>query len=279
MGQNLAWLSQEQEKVSEEKQLLLRQYFDSKIQPNVAFSKNVENLSRLCEVLLRKNENTALLSLAEKVGVSELLSQYYAPQILMSGLPQIKGDTKIACWAFNRYSAMAYERFSCNYPEWKQVAVESFTDVCELINNGSCEFGILPIENSVDGRLASFYRLIDRYEFKICAVCDVENEKGDAFTRLALVAKSLRRLGDGLPKEIELSCTSSHSGTLVNLIEVADKMDISIKRVSSVSLYYRKDACVVNLTLSLTEPILVPFLAYLRIFERDVNVIGLYNLI
>jgi hypothetical protein len=67
----------------------------------------------------------------------------------------------------------------------------SFSDACEAVFNGVCEYSIIPIENSSEGRLYSFYSMIDRYEMKIQRVIKEYNEDASQSVTFALVSKNL----------------------------------------------------------------------------------------
>lgn len=44
------------------------------------------------------------------------------------------------------------------------VAVKNFEDICISLNNGTIDYGVLPIENSSTGAISDVYDLINRYE-------------------------------------------------------------------------------------------------------------------
>ena len=54
-----------------------------------------------------------------------------------------------------------------------------------------CEFCILPVENNTDGKLYSFYSMIDRYELRLCDVTHMVGEDGAERTIFALVARTV----------------------------------------------------------------------------------------
>lgn len=108
----------------------------------------------------------------------------------------------------NRYTDEAYERFAALLPEPRASYAHSFRSVCEDVYNGLCEYCILPLENSAEGRLTSFSRLIAEYEMKIAAVCDVQVGE-DRVTRFALLRRTVTLLHaqEALPWYYEFSCS------------------------------------------------------------------------
>ena len=108
----------------------------------------------------------------------------------------------------NRYTDEAYEQFAALLPEPRASYAHSFRSVCEDVYNGLCEYCILPLENSAEGRLTSFSRLIAEYEMKIAAVCDVRVGE-DRVTRFALLRRTVTLLHaqEALPWYYEFSCS------------------------------------------------------------------------
>ena len=94
----------------------------------------------------------------------------------------------------NSYADSAYLRFAELLPLPRAVYTHSFGEVCEEVVRGSCEYCILPLENSTEGPLNSFARLIDRYELKIAATCDIPTADGSRITRFALLRRDMTDL-------------------------------------------------------------------------------------
>ena len=113
---------------------------------------------------------------------------------------------KIAYWHTNIYAKEALEKFSKQFEHCEEIIAESFTSVCEIIQDDTT-FGIIPIINSSDGRLIPFYRILDRFDLKISAVCRIDNPGNDGFTKFALVGKKLSDISSNSQKTIEFSVT------------------------------------------------------------------------
>ncbi len=87
------------------------------------------------------------------------------------------------------YADDAYLRFAALLDEPRACYAHSFTGVCEDVYNGLCEFGLLPLESSSEGQLTGFSRLIDRYDLKIAATCDILATDRLRRTKFALLRK------------------------------------------------------------------------------------------
>lgn len=71
------------------------------------------------------------------------------------------------------YTDEAFLHFSRVLPSAKACYADSFTGVCEQVFDGQCEYCILPLENTQDGKLVRFYGLIEKYELNIALTCKV----------------------------------------------------------------------------------------------------------
>lgn len=93
----------------------------------------------------------------------------------------------------SNYTDAAFLRFSAWIPSSHAAYAHSFPAACEEVFNGICKYCILPIENTSEGTLHSFLRLIKQYELKINAVCNISDPISDRTTQFALLGKHLCR--------------------------------------------------------------------------------------
>ncbi len=87
------------------------------------------------------------------------------------------------------FADKAYIRFAEEIPHCRAASFHSFVDACEEVRGGLCEFCILPLESTADGKLMGFARLIIKYRLQIVAVCDIRGSAGgqESTTRFALL--------------------------------------------------------------------------------------------
>ncbi len=91
----------------------------------------------------------------------------------------------------SNYTDAAFLQFSAWFPTAHAAYAHSFPAACEEVFNGVCKYCILPIENTSEGTLHSFLRLIKQYELKINAVCNITDPVADRTTQFALLGKQL----------------------------------------------------------------------------------------
>jgi hypothetical protein len=91
----------------------------------------------------------------------------------------------------NIYTDEAFLLFSRVLPTAKACYSDSFTGVCEQVFDGECEYCILPLENTQDGKLIRFYGLIEKYELKIALTCKVTTSDNRHSTVFGLCRRGL----------------------------------------------------------------------------------------
>lgn len=288
---NLSLLRKDSGVHGEEKTLILRELFDLLVADAPSFDVAVDRLlSVYNDFLLSFDENR--LSDAEQTTASELvrteerlilatfLSNAYPDRMPINGqyeLPSLPAAISVSCLNANGLSLQACERIGELFLEWHVQGAGNYTEICEAVSRDQAVLGILPIENSPNGRLSGFYSMLDRYDLKICAVCDVEDEVNESATRFALISRTFYNLFSlSGTKLIEISAVSANAGAAIELIFAAGCLGLPVKRLFSAPLYYRGDACKDTVTLELSEDGIRPFLMYLYLFNKDVNILGYY---
>ena len=90
----------------------------------------------------------------------------------------------------------AYLRLSTVVKNPRAAVTAGFGDACEEVQGGLCEYCLLPLENTGNGKLTAFSRLILRHRLQIVAVSDLDNGSAPGqSTRIAL----LRATMEGTP--------------------------------------------------------------------------------
>lgn len=90
----------------------------------------------------------------------------------------------------NNYTDEAFRCFSEMLGTSDALIVSSFNELCEDVYSGKSEYGILPVENTDNGKLLRFYSLINLYDLKIISVCSLKTSDNGR-TDFALVKRAL----------------------------------------------------------------------------------------
>ena len=110
----------------------------------------------------------------------------------------------------NRFTDEAFSLFSSLLRDARAAYPHTFRAVCDEVAGGTCEFCILPLESSGEGRLRAFTSLIELYGLKIVAVCTVPIGDGRV-THYALLRRSLLPLRprEGASWWLEIRCDTA----------------------------------------------------------------------
>ena len=201
--------------------------------------------------------------------VSECFESYTNLEQAISHKPQA---VSIAYWYSNIYAQEASDAFADLFDSCDKIQADSFVSVCESISDENV-LGVIPIANSNDGRLMSFYRLIDKFDLKISAIHNVENPNGDGFSRFALVGKKLYDLGSSGNKSIEFSVV----GNLISIVCITEFVGGTVKEITSIPSPHKNNDCLNYITASISDNNLHMLWWFLYLFSGDVEFIGFYS--
>lgn len=170
----------------------------------------------------------------------------------------------------------AIAAFSAVLPKTEPLFCRSFTDICEEIAAGRAAFGILPLEDSAEGKLFRLYEQIEHFELHIACTADI-TEPGGKTVRIALLYKSeppsITPCGERI---LECLLYAENECTLTDLITVAAAFDLSLRRIDSLPLSYREDDFVQHLVFRTVKNEIKGFLVYLSLFLPRVSITADY---
>lgn len=176
----------------------------------------------------------------------------------------------------NNYSDAAFMRFSTLFDNPKVSYKMTFEDVCEDVYNNVSDYCILPIETS-GGKLFSFYTLIDKYDMKIFAVCDLEDGVSDKLTRYALISKkSLFYPHKTKRCYIEFSMIGDNYYSLKDILEASEMCGIKLYRIDTMSVPYDDLTFKFYHVFECDTLHALPFIIYLHYKHPQHDAIGYY---
>jgi len=180
----------------------------------------------------------------------------------------------------NRLNEEAYGIFSQAIPAAKAYYLPSFSDACEDVFDNRCEFGILPIENTADGRLFGFYAMLDRYELKICGACRLEPDQTEGAVRYALIGKTIpSRIPKSATWFFECSVVTEIGAFPKDIMDVAPFFDASITKVDTLPVLYDDGLQRVFFTFRISKEKAEAFHFYLTMEHTRYSFIGLYPIL
>lgn len=180
----------------------------------------------------------------------------------------------------NRYNEEAFSMFEHSVQGAKPEFFSSFSDACEEVFDNLCEYCILPVENTGDGRLFGFYSMIDRYELKICAVCELETETTSETIRYALIGKHLpQRIPKSAHWNFECYVSTEAEEFPYDIFRVAPIFEATPIKIDSLPVLYDDRANRMYLTFHLPRHMAYAFDLYLSKEHPRYTAIGLYPIL
>ena len=180
----------------------------------------------------------------------------------------------------NKYNDEAFEHFSRSVTNAKAIFATSFKEAAENVFDGRCEFCILPIANSNEGRLMSFYSLLDRYELKICETVDLDIEDSSESVRYARVGRACKepkmRSSQTQNHIFEFSITSASSDFFGPIFEAARQTDARLISVDSLPLEYSADSQRFFFSFSIPQKKATLFRLFIAFKNQSYTPLGLY---
>jgi hypothetical protein len=147
---------------------------------------------RLCSKLYPHVSTLELISFYQSlIGESKPNVALTAAKLLGHAEPMEAFARGNIAYQHSIYTDEAFLHFSRVLPTARAVYSDSFSGVCEQVFNGLCEYCILPLENTQDGKLVRFYHLIQKYELKIELTCRVTTSDNRHSTVFGLCRRGL----------------------------------------------------------------------------------------
>ena len=190
-----------------------------------------------------------------------------------------KTTSKIS-YVKNNYNDIAFLKFSELFAKPTVSYGTTFEEVCKDVYNSESDFCILPIECSANGKMFSFYSLINKYELKIFAVCDIDEGISGKRTRYALLSrKTLIYPGETQLEYFEFSIIGSEEYQLSDILEAAKCSSVSVYRIDTLPVSYDDLKFRFHHVFEGTKKDLLPFIMYLNYKYPQYEVVGNYILI
>ena len=209
------------------------------------------------------------------------LEKHDVPDYFFSDAEEISDFAKSrVIFQRTNYADLAYRAFAKQLTAPHALYTHNFTLACEEVERGNCEYCILPLENSSEGALHSFSRLIDRFALKIVACCDIPTEDGARITRFALLRRSLSPLFDPISPNTVFECVipNTCSGSVAELLFAAQLCDLRLSHVDS-RLHTLDEAKTpsTHFLFTVGDGDLCAFLLYLAMEAHDYEILGIYK--
>ncbi len=118
-------------------------------------------------------------SKGEPKDVSKWLSGEESPEMMKSARIATTGG---------KQTNEAFEFFASCFDKCIPVESDSFTDVCSFVAKGEADFGVIPVSNTIDGRLSAYCSFVEENQLYIVMTKLIDSTDGENTTEFALVS-------------------------------------------------------------------------------------------
>ena len=199
--------------------------------------------------------HSSIYSYFEKKGVRACLSKFFNGESVSS---------QEIVYVKSPVSDEAYRLF-CTVLENATVSyTQSFALACEEVYYGRAPYCILPYENSEEGTLSGFARLMKKYELCPHYVCSCRTENGTA--GMVLLGRApCTDVKNGLEMRLRLSFYNLNGELISKVIAVAGELGLSLFKTESLPLQWDEGRYGSSVTFCATMENIIPFLIYLAL--------------
>ncbi len=173
----------------------------------------------------------------------------------------------------------AFRAFECFAKQLGGVSVlyeNNFQNACEAVVLGQAAYAIIPVYSTSDGRLNSFYRMIEKHELSIAMVCDIDSDDGETVTTFALVSKERVCLeADG--EKFECTITFENLADLADLADAAFYYHAHLDSLDALPVMLSGRAGTYSLLFDLKGADLDGLFCYLALEYPQMSIIGFYG--
>ena len=184
-------------------------------------------------------------------------------------------DKKIA-FLRNRQAFRAFECFAKTLGGVSVLYENNFQNACESVALEQATYAIIPIYSTTDGRLNSFYRMIEKYELSIILTCDVDSDDGASMTTFALVYKDKICLHVGAPK-FECKITFDDLASISDIADAAYYYGAVLEGLESLPVMFSGRAGTFSVVFDLENADIDGLICYLALEYPQMSVIGIYG--
>ena len=178
----------------------------------------------------------------------------------------------------NSYTNDAFLQFSEYLTGARASYAHSFPAACEAVYNKECEYCILPVENSVEGQLNGFFRLIERYELNIALSCEVHGNASERSTRFALLRHTPGPVmqADGADVFLEIGLPMGQMPDSTDLLLAAQLCGLKLYRIDSMPQVTAESRFLTHCVFYTKDADLHAFLLYLAMEAPHYTYLGVY---
>ncbi len=239
-----------------------------------ALPENTQTLARLHQLHFRRQKALLCIEICKQLSQKRALT----PDAFFADAEPLSPNARDRIlYARSSYTDTAYLHFAPLLSEPRAAYTHSFGAACKDVYNGLCEFCILPVENSSEGVLNSFFRLMEQYELKIVATCDVTDPDARRTTRFALLRRNLTPLlQPQTPLQYFEYSIPQEAFSADLLLQTLTLCGMRLQSFAPLPVSEGKERTI-HVTVDVKDGDLAPFLLLLTVEAPQYNPLGLYS--
>ena len=220
-----------------------------------------------------------------KVTLCKFLSK--RPEFCATAYSALRGDNDdVSDVAKGRIAYVRNKRNDKMFLEFSKVVegakayyCSSFSDACEAVFNNTCEFCILPVYNGLEGKIYSFYNMLDRYELKIAHIVTEEDADSQNTVTFALVGREVMLSDEGAGKyRFEFSLIGENATVVSNVNEAVRELNGVVTDVGTMPVAYDRPGRRFYLSADIPSEEIIPLTVYLSIEDPGFDILGVYEI-
>lgn len=181
------------------------------------------------------------------------------------------------------YNDAAYLEFANLLSSPCAAYYDSIANVCESVYNGTCEYCILPLETSTDGKLSSFYDLILKYGFTIRALYDLHHADSSNHTKYGLISRASTVHASTIKtkskiKFIEFVFEHDSYPSLTDVLSASEFCSMRLRRIDTLGILQNKNKTpLICPVFRVDTADLNTFLTFMAIDCPSLKILGIYT--
>ncbi len=179
----------------------------------------------------------------------------------------------------NKRNDKVFLEFSKLVNDAKAYYSASFADACEAVFNNTCEFCILPIHNGKEGKLYSFYTMLERHELKITRTVTEEENDNQESVSFALAGRTVA-LQENVHKNLryEFSLIGENAEVVSVVTEAVKELGGVVSDVGTLPVGYDQPRRRFYLSADIPAEAIIPLTLYFSLENMGFEVLGVYGI-
>ena len=179
----------------------------------------------------------------------------------------------------NKRNDKVFLEFSKLVKDAKAYYSPSFADACEAVFNNTCEFCILPIQNGREGKLYSFYTMLDRHELKIAHTVTEDETDTQESVSFALAGRTLPWNENKYTHlRYEFSLIGENAGIVSSVTEAVKELGGVVSDVGTLPVAYDQPRRRFYLSADIPAKGLMPLTLYFSLENLGFEILGVYEI-